>query len=393
MTSVHREITTAVSEHVVAAALASLPQVGPQRLRLLMNELGAHTAWRTIRGELAPTARMAALLGQHDLGRMWRRSATDQLLEQIAESLEAHHMLVLLVKDAEYPAVLRGDPGAPAVLFARGNMAALRHRRVGVVGTRAASAAGRHFARRLSCELAAHGVAVVSGLARGIDAAAHLGALDALEARDAAPPGIAAAKDAAPPIAVVASGLDVVYPREHATLWGSVVEHGVLLSESPPGCAPDAFRFPLRNRILAALSEVLVVVESRETGGSMITVEEALKRDVTVMAVPGAPLSTTSAGTNQLLSQGAAPVRDATDVLVALGLDHQRHRMHRDTRVPPSPDDRVVLEALVQQPLTFDQLVQRVRLPIHDVAVRIGHLESQGWVTANAGWWEALVSP
>lgn len=382
MTSVHREITTAVSEHVVAAALASLPLVGPQRLRLLLNELGAHTAWRTIRGELAPTARMAALLGQHDLGRMWRQSASDQLLARVAESLAAQHMLVLLSKDAEYPEVLRGDPGAPAVLFARGNVAALRHRRVGVVGTRAASAAGRHFARRLSCELAAHGVAVVSGLARGIDAAAHLGALDALEARGAAPP-----------IAVVASGLDVVYPREHATLWGSVVEHGVLLSESPPGCAPDAFRFPLRNRILAALSEVLVVVESRETGGSMITVEEALKRDVTVMAVPGAPLSTTSAGTNQLLSQGAAPVRDATDVLVALGLDHQRHRTHRDTRVPPSPDDRVVLEALVQQPLTFDQLVQRVGLPIHDVAVRIGHLESQGWVTANAGWWEALVSP
>lgn len=382
MTSVHREITTAVSEHVVAAALASLPLVGPQRLRLLMNELGAHTAWRTIRGELAPTARMSALLGQHDLGRMWRQSASDQLLARVAESLAAQHMLVLLSKDAEYPEVLRGDPGAPAVLFARGNVAALRHRRVGVVGTRAASAAGRHFARRLSCELAAHGVAVVSGLARGIDAAAHLGALDALEARGAAPP-----------IAVVASGLDVVYPREHATLWGSVVEHGVLLSESPPGCAPDAFRFPLRNRILAALSEVLVVVESRETGGSMITVEEALKRDVTVMAVPGAPLSTTSAGTNQLLSQGAAPVRDATDVLVALGLDHQRHRTHRDTRVPPSPDDRVVLEALVQQPLTFDQLVQRVGLPIHDVAVRIGHLESQGWVTANAGWWEALVSP
>jgi DNA processing protein len=226
--------------------------------------------------------------------------------------------------------------------------------------------------------LAANGVAVVSGLARGIDAAAHLGALDAL--------------DAAPPIAVVASGLDVVYPREHATLWGSVAEHGVVLSESPPGCAPDAFRFPLRNRILAALSEVLVVVESRETGGSMITVEEALKRGVTVMAVPGAPLSSTSAGTNQLLSQGAAPVRDATDVLVALGLDHERHRSHRETRIAPSPEDRVVLNALLQQPLTFDQLVQRVGLPIQDVAIRIGHLETQGWITANAGWWEALVS-
>ena len=367
-----------VTEHVVAAALASLPQVGPQRLRVLVNELGANNAWRTIRGEVPPTPRIAALFAQHDLGRVWRQSATDQLLEQIAESLTTSGMSVLLLSDAEYPEALRGDPSAPAVLFVRGDITALRHRRVGVVGTRAASAAGRHFARRLSCELAANGVAVVSGLARGIDAAAHLGALDA--------------RDAAPPIAVVASGLDVVYPREHATLWGSVAEHGVVLSESPPGCAPDAFRFPLRNRILAALSEVLVVVESRETGGSMITVEEALKRGVTVMAVPGAPLSSTSAGTNQLLSQGAAPVRDATDVLVALGLDHERHRSHRETRIAPSPEDRVVLDALVQQPLTFDQLVQRVGLPIQDVAIRIGHLETQGWITANAGWWEALVT-
>jgi DNA processing protein len=378
-----------VTEHVVAAALASLPQVGPQRLRVLVNELGASDAWRIIRGELPPTPRIAALFAQHDLGRVWRQAATDQLLEQIAESLTTSGMSVLLLSDAEYPEALRGDPSAPAVLFVRGSIAALRHRRVGVVGTRAASAAGRHFARRLSCELAANGVAVVSGLARGIDAAAHLGALDA---RDAAPPGIATPGDAAPPIAVVASGLDVVYPREHATLWGSVAEHGVVLSESPPGCAPDAFRFPLRNRILAALSEVLVVVESRETGGSMITVEEALKRGVTVMAVPGAPLSSTSAGTNQLLSQGAAPVRDATDVLVALGLDHERHRSHRETRIAPSPEDRVVLDALVQQPLTFDQLVQRVGLPIQDVAIRIGHLETQGWITANAGWWEALVT-
>ena len=378
MSRVRGDGSPTVTEHVVAAALASLPHVGPQRLRVLVNELGASDAWRTIRGEIPPTPRIAALFAQHDLGRVWRQSATDRLLEQIAESLTTSGMSVLLLSDAEYPEALRGDPSAPAVLFVRGNITALRHRRVGVVGTRAASAAGRHFARRLSCELAANGVAVVSGLARGIDAAAHLGALDAL--------------DSAPPIAVVASGLDVVYPREHARLWGSVAEHGVVLSESPPGCAPDAFRFPLRNRILAALSEVLVVVESRETGGSMITVEEALKRGVTVMAVPGAPLSSTSAGTNQLLSQGAAPVRDATDVLVALGLDHERHRSHRETRIAPSPEDRVVLDALVQQPLTFDQLVQRVGLPIQDVAIRIGHLETQGWITANAGWWEALVS-
>jgi predicted Rossmann fold nucleotide-binding protein DprA/Smf involved in DNA uptake len=118
-----------------------------------------------------------------------------------------------------------------------------------------------------------------------------------------------------------------------------------------------------------------------------------LKRGITVMAVPGAPHNTTSAGTNLLLSQGASPVCDAMDVFVALGLDHQRHRAYRDTRVPPSPDDQLVLEALLGQPLTFDQLVRQLDLPIQEVAVRIGHLETQGWVTANAGWWEALVSP
>lgn len=390
MSHISDAVSPAVSEHVIAAALASLPLVGPKRLRVLMNELGARDAWRTIRGELAPNARIAALCAQHDVGRVWRQAATERLLTQVEESLATHHISVVLMHDPEYPDALRGDPAGPAVLFARGNMSALENRRVGVVGTRAASAAGRHFARKLSCELAAHGVAVVSGLARGIDAAAHLGVLDA--ATDA---GVldAATRGTALPIGVVASGLDVVYPREHAKLWHDVARHGVLLSESPPGCAPDAFRFPLRNRILAALSEVLVVVESRATGGSMITVEEALKRGITVMAVPGAPHNTTSAGTNLLLSQGASPVCDAMDVFVALGLDHQRHRAYRDTRVPPSPDDQLVLEALLGQPLTFDQLVRQLDLPIQEVAVRIGHLETQGWVTANAGWWEALVSP
>jgi len=362
----------------VAAALASLPMVGPKRLRVLVNELGVERAWRTIRGECSPSPRLAALLAEHDMGRAWRAAATDDLVQRVAESLAEHEVAVWLASDAEYPEVLRSDPAAPAVLFARGNPTALQQRRVGVVGTRAASAAGRFFARRLSRDVAVGGVAVVSGLARGIDAAAHLGALEAA---------------AAPPIAVVASGLDVVYPREHAGLWRDVARHGLLLSESPPGCAPDAFRFPLRNRILAALSEVLVVVESREVGGSMITVDEALKRGVTVMAVPGAPMSTTSKGTNHLLSQGAAPVRDATDVLVALGLDHQRRDALGDNRVTPSADDRVVLELLARQPSTFDQLVHRSRLPIQEVAVRLGRLEAHGWVTANAGWWEALVAP
>jgi DNA processing protein len=253
-------------------------------------------------------------------------------------------------------------------------------------------------------------VSVVSGLARGIDAAAHRGVIDACDATSsvasngkshlAGPiaPNIEssiAATIAAPiaaPIAVVASGLDVVYPREHATLWQQVAERGVIVSESPPGCAPDAFRFPLRNRMLAMASELLVVVESRATGGSMITVDEAAKRGITVLAVPGSPHSDTSAGTNALIAQGATSVCDVADVLVALGIDHHRLAASSDARPRPSAADKVVLDALARRPSTFDHLVAELDLPIEDVAVRLGRLEAQGWAVVNGGWWEALLA-
>lgn len=376
---------------VVAAAISSLPGIGPHRLRLLINHLGALDAWRAVRGEVSAPGHVAAVLRENDLHRVLRRTATVQLLDRVAEALHAGSIRVLFVDDAQYPASMRGDFAAPAVLFAIGDLAAFHQRRVGVIGTRAASASGRHFARRLGRELAANGVAVVSGLARGIDAAVHRGVLDAFDDEPQArrPPAAAAP---ARPIAVVASGLDVVYPREHASLWKHVAERGVIVSESPPGCAPDAFRFPLRNRMLAMASELLVVVESRATGGSMITVDEAAKRGITVMAVPGSPHSDTSAGTNLLISQGAASVCDVLDVLVALGLDHRRVSASSDARPRLSREDRVVLDSLARRPMTYEQLVSEVDMPLADVAMRLGRLEAQGWVVLNAGWWEALLA-
>lgn len=379
-------------ERVVAAAIASLPGVGPQRLRLLVGGLGALTAWRVVCGDASAPEHIAALLRHDDLDRALRRAATTELLEGTASRLHDGNIRVLLAHDPEYPASMRGDFAAPAVLFAKGNLAAFASRRVGIIGTRAASAAGRHFARRLGHDLARHGVAIVSGLARGIDAAAHRGVLDCYDEPLASSDTVDSSSRVAPPIAVVASGLDVVYPREHAMLWQSVARHGVIVSESPPGCAPDAFRFPLRNRILAMVSEVLVVVESRATGGSMITVDEATKRGITVLAVPGSPHSESSAGTNALLSQGATTVCDATDVLVALGLDHHRHAASSDARIRPNESDRVVLDALARRPMTFDQLVAHLGLPIAGVAMSLGRLEAQGWTVDNGGWWEALLA-
>jgi len=231
-----------------------------------------------------------------------------------------------------------------------------------------------------------------SGLARGIDAWAHKGVFTACE-RGVARPQRRSQSVAAIglPIGVVASGLDVVYPRENADLWKFVGEQGLLLSESPPGTMPEAFRFPMRNRILAALSEVLVVVESRTSGGSMITVEEAQKRDITVMAVPGSPRNTSSAGTNLLLQQGCAPVVDVQDVLVALGLDSRgRHPRVFDVRRHPNAHDVAVLNAMCGEALTLDQVLMRTNGDLVATALALGRLESDGWVVNNSGWWEVL---
>jgi len=269
----------------------------------------------------------------------------------------------------------------------------LQQRRVGIVGTRSATAAGRYMASHLAYDLSEQGVAIVSGLARGIDAWAHKGVLLALDRDTKSHDGKISARDShcGQAIAIVASGLDVTYPKENAELWKFVAENGLLLTESPPGTMPEAFRFPLRNRILAALSEVLVVIESHAKGGSMITVEEAQRRDISVMAVPGSPRALSSAGTNLLLQQGCAPVVDATDVMVALGLDNRRnHPQVFDSRRTPSAQDQELISQMRGEAVTLDQLLMRTSTDLVQTALALGRLESEGWVVNNAGWWEVL---
>jgi DNA processing protein len=253
-----------------------------------------------------------------------------------------------------------------------------------MVGTRSATASGRYLASNIAHDLATNDVCVVSGLARGIDAWAHRGALRALESQPAE-------QIIGRPVAVVASGLDVVYPRENAQLWQDIATQGAMISESAPGSPPEAFRFPLRNRILAALSEVLVVVESRDTGGSMITVDEAQKRDVTVLAVPGSPRNIASNGTNQLIQQGCLPIIGAQDVLVALGLDNRRAQENiYDPRVRLSTSDQNLVSMMAGSPFTFDDFVIRSCLATIDAAVALGRLEALGWIVENSGWWEVI---
>lgn len=371
-------------DQIAAAALCALPKIGPKRLMTLLKHHDPQTAWAVVQGRAKPNEVVAAMLRVENLSTLLRHRATQDLQDQIERRCTKAGIKITIFGDENYPHALIADLAPPAVLFYFGDLSFLNNRRVGMVGTRSATASGRYLASHIAYDLATNDVCVVSGLARGIDAWAHRGALRALEGR-------LADRTVGRPVGVVASGLDVVYPRENAQLWQDVATHGALISESAPGSPPEAFRFPLRNRILAALSEVLVVVESRDTGGSMITVDEAQKRDVTVLAVPGSPHNVASNGTNQLIQQGCLPIIGAQDVLVALGLDNRRSQENiYNPRARLCQSDQNLVEIMAGAPFTLDDFVNRTDLATIDAAVSLGRLEALGWVVENSGWWEVI---
>ena len=375
-------------DQITDAALCALPKIGPKRLMTLLKHHDPQTAWAVVQGRAKPNEVVAAMLRVENLVTLLKHRATQDLQDQIERRCIKAGIKITIFGDENYPRALIADLAPPAVLFYFGDLSALNNRRVGMVGTRSATASGRYLASHIAYDLATNDVCVVSGLARGIDAWAHRGALRALESRLA---DRLANRPVGRPVGVVASGLDVVYPRENAQLWQDIATHGALISESAPGSPPEAFRFPLRNRILAALSEVLVVVESRDTGGSMITVDEAQKRDVTVLAVPGSPRNVASNGTNQLIQQGCLPIIGAQDVLVALGLDNRRAQENiYDPRVRLSTSDQNLVSMMAGAPFTLDNFVIRSDLATIDAAVSLGRLEALGWVVENSGWWEVI---
>jgi DNA processing protein len=361
----------------VLAALAGFDLMTVSRLQALVCHHEPHEAYAVAAGRATPAAPVRAVMAPA-VAAAWRASAARREPEEWAQRCRALDVTAVSQRDPAFPAQLGVDPQPPAVLFVRGELDVLAARRVGVVGTRNATQSGRDTAFGLGRGLAAEGVAVVSGLAKGIDGAAHRGVVAVADGR---------------PIGVVGNGLDRPYPRANADLWDAVAARGVLLSEWPPGTPPEAFRFPMRNRILAALSEVLVVVESRERGGSLITAQAALERSIEVMAVPGSPRNRAAAGTNALLRDGAAPVTGVGDVLVALGLDGRRAGgASFDPRPLPRGVEAAVLAVCRDDARTLDDVVVALELPITEAAMALARLERTGWLREAGGWFEPVVS-
>jgi DNA processing protein len=351
--------------HVVA--LAALDPF-PRQLVELVFRAGAEAGWRRVLAGSPPVAVPA------EVARRWAERAARI---DPAAFLEAHRdagVGVALLGSAGYPEPLVDDPEAPVVLFHRGDPGGGVRPRVGIVGTRRASAYGRAIARDWGEALSQAGVSVVSGLALGIDAAAHEGAL----------------RGPTPPIAVVGSGLDTVYPRRNRPLWEEIAQRGWLCSEHPLGAPATAAHFPARNRIIAALSDVLLVVESHRAGGSLLTATASLHRQRIVLAVPGSVHSPASVGTNALLRDGAAPALDPDDVLIALELSGGRRRRRVDRRPAPSPAGAALLEAFAWSPATVEMLALRTGWSVLELADELVRLEGAGWLQAAHGWYERL---
>jgi DNA processing protein len=236
---------------------------------------------------------------------------------------------------------------------------------VAVVGARSCSSYGAQVARDLARELAAAGVVVVSGMARGIDGEAHRGALEA--------GGVT--------VAVLGCGIDRDYPRSHADLADRIRQNGAVVSEYPPGVEPAPWRFPARNRIIAGLGLATVVVEARERSGALITADFALELGRDVFAVPGEITTALSAGTNDLLRQGAAPLLSAEDVFFALGMEASTPVVAAKI----SESAQAVFRLLADGALGADELARRGKLPTAEVATALVELELAGLVTAAEG--------
>ena len=358
---------------VCAAALASLPRSTPRRLQRLLGGRDPAEVWKEVeRGDTGVS------VADEGVRAAWSAHARDTDLDAVAARLEALDAWVTTAASTLHPPAIAGDIDPAPVVFRLGRVPDPMAPAVAIVGTRRCTPTGRSVAMELGSGLASAGVAVVSGLALGIDGAAHRGAL---------------AAQGAPVVGVVGSGLDVVYPRGNRDLWDAVGEAGTLLGEAPLGAEPEGWRFPARNRLLAALADVVVVVESKRAGGSMHTVEEAIRRGVTVMAVPGSVRNPAAAGTNLLLSEGCAPACSTEDVLVALGLatagatggaadpgsaaggDPAGSRI--DVR-SLDPLQQRLLGLLDDGPVSLDGLVLRAAAPVPEVLVAAEGLERLG---------------
>ena len=342
-----------------------IPRIGRARFALLERHFGSlKEAWEASVSDLQAAgldSRVAQLVAT-------RKASIDPSAE--LERLAAIGARAITWHDPDYPPRLKEIYDLPPVLYVRGELVPEDERAVAVVGTRRATAYGREVAYRLAFDLSRSGVTIVSGMARGIDAIAHRAALEA----------------GGRTIAVLGSGIDVIYPREHASLADQIVNKGALISEHSLGARPDAQNFPRRNRIMSGMTLGTVVVEGGETSGAMITARHAIDENREVFAVPGNIFSPSSRGTNRLIREsGAKLVLDYTDVLEELNLSSVSQQIEMVALFPQDEQETQVLRYVTFDPIHIDEIIRSSELPISTVSSTLAMMELKGLVKQVGG--------
>ncbi len=358
-------------ERLACLRLIRSENVGPVAFRELVNHCGS------------AEAALAALpeLTRRGGGRRAIRICPESSAEAELEAAHKVGATPVFTIEPGYPPLLAQVDVPPPLVYVRGDVDLLARPSVAIVGSRDCSAAGQKLARILAADLGAEGFVIASGLARGIDGAAHEAAL---------PTGT---------IAVLAGGLDIIYPPEHAGLQRRISETGCLLTEQPPGFEPRARDFPRRNRIISGVSYGVIIIEAARRSGTLVTARMAGEQGREVFAVPGHPLDPRAEGTNALLKDGATLVTCAADVLSAL--THVSGRQHTELReadmprhfhapIQPPPllggDDRQrIVSALGPAPIDIDALQRATGLPIRSVNVILMELDLAGRIERHGG--------
>jgi DNA processing protein len=281
-----------------------------------------------------------------------------------AEQLQSYGVRALTWNDDAYPALLKEIDDAPPVLYMRGDLSTVDGWAVSVVGTRRPTPYGRQVAEELTYQLSSNRICIVSGLARGVDAIAHRSAIQA----------------GGRTVAVLACGLDIVYPPEHAKLAREIMDHGALISEYPLGTQPRGDYFPRRNRIMSGVSLGVLVVEGDVKSGAIITARWAADQNREVFAAPGSIFSPQSRGTNGLIQQGAKLVQKVEDVLEELNLTMAPHQIEMQEFMPATDTEAGLLRHITKEPVHIDEVCRLSSLPISTVSSVLAMMELKGLI-------------
>jgi len=355
------------SETAYWVAFSRVPYIGPARIERLLRTFGSLSiAWS------APGEELRVALEPRSLSELLAaRSRIDPAGE--LERLTRSGTRAVHPGHPSYPRLLAEISGRPSVLYVRGELKSVDDKSVAIVGTRRATPYGRQAAERIAAELAQAGVTIVSGLARGVDAAAHRAALDA----------------GGRTIAVLGSGPDVIYPAEHRRLAEQILESGAILSELPLGAKPDAQNFPARNRIVSGMTLGTLIIEAPIRSGALITASFAADQGREVFVLPGSVFAQTSEGTNALLRDGARLVRDGADILEDLGLAGGGPVLTQ-SRMSLDENERRLLAAVGKEARHIDELAEEAGLPTGAVSALMLTMELKGLVRNHGAQYYVL---